>query len=145
MLTFKSIGDVESARGLASDDLIATAMTYMTDIVSRHRNLLSGYQPGEHGFLVVFDRKRPPTRAQLMSVGIATDLSDPFAVTVEEVEDLGDVWAVTSEYNQECSMIFLVPKDAAWLPVWLLEQIEDAIGSRIAPAMANGKQSEEAT
>ena len=140
MLTFKSITDVESAKDSASEDLIAIAMLCMADIVSRHRNLLSGYVPDEHGFLVAFDGTRPPTPAQLRAIGVSTDLSDPFAVTVEEVEDFGNMWAVTSVVTQECSMTYLVPKDAAWLPAWLLEQIEDAIGPRVPPAMANDNQ-----
>lgn len=140
MLVFKSIGDVESANGSAPDDLIAAATLCMADIVSRHRNLLSGYVPEEHGFLVAFDRARPPTPAQLRGAGMPADLSDPFALTVEEAEDLGDLWAVTSVVTQEFSMTFLVPKGAAWLPARLREEIEDAAGPGSPPAGANDRR-----
>jgi len=128
MLVFKSIGDVESVAGSAPKNLVAAAMLCMTDIVSRHRDLLSGYVPEDHGFLVALDPGAPPTPSQLRGAGLPTDLSDPFALTVEEVEDLGETWAVTSVVTQEFSMTFLVPKGAAWLPAWLREEIEDAAG-----------------
>ena len=143
MLTFRSIEDVETVQGLVSDDVLATVMSCMADIVSKHDNLISGYVPDEHGFLVLFDKNEPPTHAQLVSVGISMGLSNPFAITVEEVEDLGNLWAVTSVVTQECSMTYLVSKGTSWLPAWLVEEIEDAVGSGIALATAdNGQQGE---
>lgn len=129
MMVFKNLGDVGRIGNVLDPATVDIVAKEIMDLEARHRNLRTGYRPDEHGFLVLFDASGMPSRGELMGIGINRDLSDEFAITVEEVDDFGFLWAITSVVTQECSMRFLLPKSAAWVPPWLAVRIREALGS----------------